>query len=273
MLSGLRSLVETMALTFGSAEKVAVESYDGTQTNALAPDMKRYYVEQEKQGKKPLIVSGYIRKQCDYYEIPQCLVDLCTTMFMTCTDMWLPNVSNADLTFNASFSKFQLFAPRRTNRWRTAFGSIIVGAGHKEQWRLRINREYQSSVYFQGIDAKRPRQTVMIGVIDEADTEFMASTNCYFSDSQYIDCTAYSFYAWDATLHCNKSMQRRQYGIECGEGDMITIQLDMTNETGKISYWINDKEYGVAFDDVDVSKKYRLAVSLFFEEEVEIMKE
>ncbi len=58
-----------------------------------------------------------------------------------------------------------------------------------------------------------------------------------------------------------------------GRGDIITMTLDMTQSkhpNGILSFEINNKKQGIAFDNIDINKAYCLAVSFFFEE-VEII--
>ena len=44
------------------------------------------------------------------------------------------------------------------------------------------------------------------------------------------------------------------------QGDKIEMILNM--KEGTLRYIVNDKDYGIAFEDIDKTKKYRLAVRL-----------
>ena len=57
------------------------------------------------------------------------------------------------------------------------------------------------------------------------------------------------------------------------ENDVIWMTLDMAsyNEYGLLLYQVNDKDFGIAFDKIDINKTYRMALSLKFGDELQLL--
>merc|ERR1711994_230786 len=122
----------------------------------------------------------------------------------------------------------------------------------------------------------KPRRSVMIGVIDRADLSQLVPTNSYFADESHSECTAYAFYTYDGSLLSTLSgsnSKRKSYGLPWTGEDAITMTLDLTDQSGTLSFRINGQDQGIAFCDIDVSKQYILSVSFFYEEGVQIVQE
>ena len=251
----------------------------------------------KKELKHQLCVYGYIRRNCIIYEIPQVLKELCYVMTIDPTDKWNPTLSHSDLIYLYKNSNHicQLIAHQKSsNKWRNCYGSLIVKYGEIQIWQLQII----NNAHLDQFGAGKLKRSVMIGIISIFDKKHiedrnkdinpeyitteninaeceskMVSMASYFCDSKYKESfDGYAFYAFDGNLFSTKS-KRKPYGSKWDRGDIITMKLDMTGKNGKLSFRINNKDQGVAFNDIDITKKYCLAVSFFFEEEVEIMNE
>ena len=59
-----------------------------------------------------------------------------------------------------------------------------------------------------------------------------------------------------------------KYGIDCVDGDVIEMILDLTQLT--LSFKINDIDYGVAYENI-IKDKYRLGVWLYKKDSVSII--
>ena len=207
-----------------------------------------------------LVVHGFIREQyaCDF---PRVLQDLCVSMFIDAVDEWDWTRSDRELELVQNARICRVIARRKTtNRWRSAFGSLSVRRGEIQVWRLRIVNEATSSKF----GLTKQRRSVMIGVVSTSGC--IDSTKSYFADPKHAaqGGDGYAYYAYDGNLVCTKS-KRREYGL--------TMTLDLSGTNGVLSFKINDSAQGIAADDVDVTKEYCLATSLFFEEEIEIVDE
>ena len=241
-----------------------------------------------------LCVYGYIREHCIIYEVPQVLKELCYLFTIDPMDKWNCFISSSDFIYsyhmNLSNHICRLYNHKKdSNKWRNAFGSLIIKQNELQIWRLRIINIANSDQFGAG----KLKRSVMIGIISIIDRQEnvtkstndknnkndneslivekqqnkMRLMNSYFCDTKYKkEFEAYAFYAYDGNLFCTKH-KRRCYGSKWDRGDIITMTLDMTGKNGKLSFKINNKEQGVAFNDIDNTKQYCLAVSFFFEEE------
>eukprot|EP01084_Bolivina_argentea_P129882 229355_1 len=61
-------------------------------------------------------------------------------------------------------------------------------------------------------------------------------------------------------IKINYDNNGKEYGEKYSKGDVITVCLDLNKKC--ISFKKNDKDFGVAFDDICVTE-YRLAVSMY----------
>ena len=46
---------------------------------------------------------------------------------------------------------------------------------------------------------------------------------------------------------------------------ILNMKIDENQENGVLSFKLNDEDYGVAYDKIDITKKYCLAMSLCWE--------
>ena len=63
-----------------------------------------------------------------------------------------------------------------------------------------------------------------------------------------------------------------EYAISCNDNDILSMTLDMTGQVNAtLSFRINDKDYGIAFDQVDIAKKYCMIVALYSSEKIKLL--
>ena len=79
----------------------------------------------------------------------------------------------------------------------------------------------------------------------------------------YIDEKGFAFRSWNVEGTCCSALfNQRNYGYAqyLKDSDIVDVILDL--EKGKLSFVINEKNCGVAIDDVPLNKLYRFGVSL-----------
>ena len=79
---------------------------------------------------------------------------------------------------------------------------------------------------------------------------------------------AYSYGLSDGHLRWTGSDKRfKTYGVACPKNHILSMTLDLTEteskDYGTLSFGLNDKSFGTAFDDIDINKKYSMALAMF----------
>lgn len=228
-------------------------------------------LDKEREALHKLLVHGYIRRNCIVYEVPQVLVELCSLMSVKLYEKWNEKISNSDFIFTQRLkSDGQICRLRKgqrsINKWRNSFGCVMVESGESHEWNLRIVNVASSAQFGSG----RLKRSVMLGVVNTSYPD-IGALDSYFCESKYQPRVhGYAFYAYDGCVFCNKA-KKRKYGQPWDQNDVITVTLDLTQEKGRLSFKINDKAQGIAFDDIDTNHSYCLAMSFFYDEEIEII--
>ena len=216
-------------------------------------------------------VAGYLRKYHSPKLIPQDLVTLIIALYFDYKDFW--NVKKTSKSFNfytdtiINGPRFQCrrdqlyvsnphLAPKYT--YYNAFGSIVIGQGDDSKtWKLKLMNSFSQSRY----------RHFYIGIIAMSDKEYVGQPFVELPNGFGIDL-------FDGTKY-TKSSRRPTWGIKyaqrCGEGTVISMTLDIGLMRGKLSYKINDKDFGVAFDDINTYKMYCLAVSMCTYDKIELI--
>ena len=64
----------------------------------------------------------------------------------------------------------------------------------------------------------------------------------------------------------------RPYAIPCSDNKKVSMTLDLTGDKyGSLSFEIDDKDYGNAFDTIDITKEYRMIVVLWNDEKIKLL--
>ena len=111
------------------------------------------------------------------------------------------------------------------------FGAFVVKSGQCEEWRVKVKSE------------RGMQGTVVLGVRDTA------RSGAWFG----LD-------VWNGTTFGRN--RRSKYLRRARSGDVVTMTLDLTGQTGMLSYTINGEQPGLAFDSINVHQEYRMTLSM-----------
>eukprot|EP01084_Bolivina_argentea_P301411 519998_1 len=143
----------------------------------------------------------------------------------------------------------------------TAFGSCEIGKGEFMIWKCKIKQgDFSISVPY-----------ISMGICDNNEVDKIvhnANTGAvihkiYNSYSLGYDGKIYHKHDkqhCNGKKYCNKNIQF---------DDIIEIHLNMKDST--LSFRLNNKDLGVAFDKIDDQKKYRLYVLMWYKNQIEIL--
>ena len=206
-------------------------------------------IKTSKQESQELTVYGWIRQNCTHFQMPIDLQKLCILMYMIIMDSW--DAANIDK------DKFEINEETNTvtikhHDWSHAFGTDIIKKGMCMSWKFKLDD-----------DPSKSSLAILIGIIPRK--KVSKSLKPHFIDSK---CGGYAFYTHLADIKHNGwkfDNEIKSYGQKCVKGDTVKMILDLTqkeNKNGSLSYEINDKQYGIAFDDIDIEKEYCMTVEM-----------
>ena len=208
-----------------------------------------------------LCVYGFIREYCNI-DIPDVLKELCLSLYLIVIDQWNKKLSHK--TFAIDEASREIFSTVTGGR-RHAFGSLIIGKGEIMIWSIKITNDNP-----QRHDNNR---AVMFGISNtsEIDNWNEKSGAYHFCDTEF-NGSGYGYYAWTGYTHTSLRAERNPYGPSWDKDDIITMTLDMTGKKyGVLSYAINGKDLGVAFDDIDIDGNYRMSVCMHSKDSLQLV--
>ena len=198
-----------------------------------------------------LCVYGYVRECCSLYKIliPDELIQICFVLYFIKSDCWNALLGNArDFEFK---NENRIAKQVGNNGWTNLYGSIIVRKGDIQIWKLMRCCD-DDLIHNHGV----------LGIM--ASTHSKTISNAYFTKATK---EAHAISMLTGTLQgseYNKKSSWRHDGSSIYKGDTITMTLDMTKENVTLSYKINEKDLGVAFNNIDIDKEYCLALSVYW---------
>ena len=142
-------------------------------------------------------------------------------------------------------------------RLNTSFGRTIIDSTCHNiyKWKLKI------------INSSTKRQTcVMIGISTASDSE---ATSCFTWSNTAM---YYAYNGYNGMIYRQGIIRTRSYGKTFTGGDIVGIDLNLSKK--QISFTVNDKDQGVAFETIKSEEdlKYRLAISFYeTDDSVELM--
>ena len=180
-------------------------------------------------------------------------------MWLSFCDRFDENLSNKDIKIEIEndddYGEYQQIQPiRGVSGFATAICQNVVKKGDKQSWTFQIENLI---TIFGIIDDKLARKKK--GNVKD----FSIITGGY---GLYLNNMGRYHGSWFPT-------DAFEYGkqFELGQGDMVTMELDLTKETGILRFTIHsqlkneivDKEFNNIFDDeIDVDRKWRAAVAI-----------
>ena len=219
--------------------------------------------------KAELSVYGYIRENYGHFEaIPVELLQLCLEMYLIKLDSWSTKLSNTRYQFNKNGlaalgandnNPGDLFSLKT---FPNAFGDLVIGKGELMEW--KFNRNSQRNFK----DA-----AVMIGIIEEDKTKQARDNIGNFFACYKRTEGGRSFYPHNGKKYGSKCLANDYIDSnmleKVADHETVMMKLDMTRNKGILSFKTGNAEkdefidHGIAFNDIDVEKKYRMAVSLW----------
>jgi len=128
----------------------------------------------------------------------------------------------------------------KERRWYTGFGTEIVRRGQIRTWKMNVVKQDN----FTGFHA-------YIGLCDV--------TKCHSKiEGPY---TEYAL-SMDTGNKCAGTRVGKAYAEPGKRNQIVQMTLDMTGKKGTLKYQIDRKNYGVAFDNIDLNKCYKLCISM-----------
>lgn len=211
-----------------------------------------------------IIIAGYCRGNYNKM-IPCDIHKLCMWMFVEELDEFDKFVSNKYFTVKSKYNIVEFITiirrPRnytkRYHQWINAYGSLKVQKGDIKRWKFKLtDNEYPN---------------IHIGIID-ADQKNNIDLQNHKGEFAYLSNDCYSFYTLNGKIWKLWSLPTIDYAKRCKNNDMIEMTLDMTgNKYGKLSFKINDKDYGVGVDNIDINKGYYMAISMYDTGQVQLL--
>ena len=191
-------------------------------TSRSYTENKRYLAE--------LSVYGFIREHYphevgDEISWPEDLSSICLLMYFILCDEWDEDLSHPEMIIDCEQNTID--SPKRlVIGFFDALGTITVKKGDIKTWRIKTD------------------STIWLGVIDH-ETCLAIDHN----DPNFIKQISVNDNELNAIL-CNKN-------------DIISMILDMSGDKyGTLAFKVNDKDYQIAFNEIDLDKRYHIVAQL-----------
>ena len=205
---------------------------------------------------RELLVFGFLNDKAINILIPADLIRFCLKWYKGNNDKWEVKTTNSTLKISAD----QITVTQKSRfSWRTAFGKDNIGIGDNKRWVLKLeNNNNNNSNY--------SISCIRIGIIPSCIVyKFYHKINHTGSfDINVIGSYALSgddgsFWFWKN----NRKRKNIKYAKSIKYGDIITVELDMTQPSNCIlSYSINDEDFGIAPNcNIDPQQKYKICAA------------
>ena len=220
------------------------------------------------------IVNGYIHQIEHIFHdiyihniIPVGIVNLCTLFYFQFIEEFSADLCAQNISLSSSNNDKLTIASKvngSDEAWETMYGSIIVDSHlypmSKMEWTIKIC-------------ASQYLQFFMIGLMEYA-------TNPIFDGYCFVSLSKSKFYAWmNSTQNTWHQLKNNDYdaNVRILRGKIANNQdtnMLMTNQDNilklvlntkqkTIAYYGNSIAYSKMFDNIDVSRKYRLAICVY----------
>ena len=207
--------------------------------------------------KAEMSVYGYIRRHYRHFnEFPLELLQLCLQLYFMAMDSWNALKSHNRFTFQDGLATVSAGLSHPN-----AFGNLLLSKGDMMEWKFEICGPFP--------------EATMIGIIDSDKAK--PSMGHYFA-SYKNENHGMAYFCYDGKK-CSSKCRQSDYVDESiraqvvAKHNKIIMILDMTGDKGLLSFKTGKDsdnlddfiDHGVAFDDIDVSKTYCMAVSMLLQ--------
>ena len=215
-----------------------------------------------------LCVYGWVRENCIDINMPDAIQNLFVLFYVILADRW-----NTEILSGMKIDEERNSVTIKGLGWLKAFGTDIIKRGMLNTWQFKLGAsadiDTRPGAYHDDTMA------VLIGIM-ESDKIFVDDGSSFvMKDSAGSRVGGYAFYTYLADVKHDEWFGKA-YGEKCKPGAVVTMTLDMTqkeHKNGTLSYIINNTDYAIAFDDIDIDKEYCLAVEMYklFEQTLQIL--
>ena len=189
------------------------------------------------------------------------LLQFCLELYLIKIDSWNVSLSNSRYNFD---DKRLATVSSGGKTFPNAFGDLIVGNGEIMEWKFKLTNATEA-------------KPIMIGVIEEDKAEL---TRDKLGD--FFACTkktegGRAYYCYLGMIygsnHKDQGYITDSFEETVKKHDMVIMVLDMSKDVNTLSfksgYFGKDEliDHGVAFDDIEPNKKYRMAISVYDEDD------
>ena len=205
---------------------------------------------QRRQQIADLCVYGFIREQYSIFsdeDFPDDISNLCLLMYFILMDEWSLEDSCEGLQIDES-NIISLSTP--AHRFSQALGTIKVTKGDIYTWKFQT-----------------PSQACL-GITDAEAYESDKGNNWSFHMHDAYGISAANGNKYDKVF----AFMGHTYAKACCNNEVISMTLDMTGDKyATLSFKIDDKDYGIAVGDIDLSKEYRMIVNMFGVDQIKLL--
>lgn len=192
-----------------------------------------------------LIIYGFIRIHFpNYNSIPKELQELCLLMYLVVMDEWDAEKAHANVSIDATDNTATYPG---TTGWKQAVGSMIIKTGEIRTWKIKITE----------------KSNLLVGIAPSTQVSGFFVEN---ADS-------FAIHSQDGSkISRDEARGGKRYSQRLKQMDIVSITLDLTDdENGTLSYKINDKDFGIAFEKLRNDISYCLVVSGFEHSQVQLL--
>ena len=221
--------------------KTATKSDNDHATNKMEHQILVDLEERQK-----LTVFGYIRQRAEIV-LPLDIIKLFVTFYKS-QDDWNRLLSHHTIEIDDDY-----IANHVSGAWAIGFGQDRVRARSKE-WVLKVFR----------IDS------AIIGIVPSHQIHKGCNSGDYTAHKHQLGLSGYGLCESNGVFY-GRSHSIKQIG-RIFKDDVVIMRLDLTDNTGTLSYKINDGEYKVATDTVPVDHSWTLAVGFYGSGKVQLLR-
>eukprot|EP01084_Bolivina_argentea_P319735 554589_1 len=209
------------------------------------------------------ITMGYIRSvenelHTNHHNVPIGIKNLCVLYYLE-TEQFGRHSKELMISSSNGREKNDIVEQMEDGYWYCVYGTIIIDKKkHPDsiyKWKLRLNKSNKECVL----------PSIGIVVVND-NTKLPLDYYCFvIASGQSYPC---EYYGFELTWGSIRSKEIDDQIGDClyhslkndiNEGDIIKMELNIKNKT--LKYYLNDKDLGIAFKNINMNYKYCLAIS------------